>query len=293
MLFAATAAVAADFPARETADVGNKLPNNNPAWQIGIFNPLRIAVADGIELEMHPLVFLTAPNLDVRVAHLRGSTGELRLTGEYGLSFPTGGLRLQKPFGVKGDLLPSCKVAANNPNLQTWCDLAPWTLVPHVGLVLSGGIGQFAAQNGEIFELATWTIRADVAKGFPLSGQAIRPLETWAPIDVALAPSLGYTRVQVRGQWDERVLDWLRVRGELGGYFVTQPEDADRSPFTFSAYVGADLRTSTHTRVTAGVFYWNSDRHQVVVQTGADGFAEVVRQRSHEFWPTVDFIWMY
>lgn len=282
-LLFAVPAVATEFAARETADVGKPWD-----WSVGVFNPLRLAILDGVELELHPLVFLTAPNVDVRVAHLKGQPGELRLTGEYGLSLPTGGLRLAKPLGVGGDLLPSCKVANQNPALENWCDRAPWVLVPHAGLVLSGGLWTEAAR-----ERATWTVRADVAKGIHLAGHDVRPLDAWAPVDVSLAPSLGYWRAQVRGQWDQEVLRWLRLRGELAGYVTSQPADADRSPLTLSVYVGADLRTSTHTRLTAGAIYWNSDRHEVVVRKNVGGFAEVVRVRSHEFWPTLDFIWHY
>ena len=104
---------------------------------------------------------------------------------------------------------------------------------------------------------------------------------------------MGYTRGQVRGQWDERLLTWLRLRTELGLWLVTQPSDADKSPFALSAYLGADFKTTTRTRFTLGVMYWNSDAHEVVVKKGADGYAQVERVRSHAFWPTVDYIWSW
>lgn len=284
LVLLAIPAWADDFPARETADVG-------PVWtgSVGVFNPLRLAVADGVELEVHPLIFLTAPHVDVRVAHQPGAAGDIRVTGEYGLSLPTGALRLAKPLGLSGDLVPSCKVAAKDPALAGECQKAPWTLVGHAGVVVSGDVGLSA----EATPAATWTLRADVAKGLVFSGGEVRPLDAWAPVDVSLAPSLGYTRAQVRGQWDQRVLAWLRVRTEVGLWLTTQAADADRSPLAVSAYLGTDLRTSIHTRLTLGAVYWNSDRHQVVVHKGADGFAEVVRVRSHEVWPTVDFLWSF
>ena len=67
-------ALAAPRPARDTADVGKQ-----GDYSVGIFNPLRIAILDGVELEANPLVFFVAPNVNAR---FRVIGGPLRLTAE-------------------------------------------------------------------------------------------------------------------------------------------------------------------------------------------------------------------
>ena len=41
------------------------------SWSVGVFNPLRYAVTDRIELQGHPLLFFVAPHLDARFAVVR------------------------------------------------------------------------------------------------------------------------------------------------------------------------------------------------------------------------------
>lgn len=276
------AVVSADvLPARETADV-----RAGGDWSLGVFNPLRLGVKDGIELEAHPLVLLSAPHITVRVRHFSGGTGGWRLAGEYGVGVPLLSWQMVNPLGVAGDLVPSCKVADKDARQSAWCDRPGTILAPSVGLALSKGL-----LNRSGVERAVATLRADVAKGFALTGKAASPLAAWAPADVQFAPWVGQLRGRLRAGYDRALRDDLRVRAELGAYYTTQAADDDRSPWTASAYAGLDYGIGKASRLTVGAIYWNSDMHGIELGKGADGYGQVTRVRHHEVWPTVDFIW--
>ena len=284
MIWGETRAVwAAPIPARETADV---LPPG--AFEVGVLNPLRVGLPH-VELETHPLVALLAPQLDAKVPLVRAlSPGGVRVTGILGLGVPTPAWRHDKPFGLSGDLVPSCKVAARNGSLDTWCEAPGTILAAKVGASFSKGL---AMRDGQ--EKGVLTLSADVSKGFVLSGEAAAPLDAWAPVSVAMAPYLGAWRAQLQWRYDHAVSDGLRLRGEVGAYWIGRPTGEPLSRLLMSAYAGVDVRTSEHTRLTVGTMVWNADKHHRVVQTGPDGFAEVRYVRSYEVWPTVDFVWRY
>lgn len=258
-------------------------------WQVGVFNPLRIGF-DWVDIEVHPLVFLTAPHVDVKVPLTGAHPNRWQFTGQLGVSVPTLAWRLAKPFGFSGDLVPSCKVAEHDPSLSGWCQRPGWIVAPKFGLWATREFGVQGDNDG----YSALTVRGEIATGIAVSGQAAAPLDAWGPVDVQFAPAVGRTRAQVRVAYDHLAASWLRLRGEIGGYWVSRIEGMDDlSPLTASVYAGFDLRTSAHTRMTAGAMYWNVDRHQRKVTTGADGYAQVAYVRSHEVWPTVDFIWSY
>jgi hypothetical protein len=271
------------LPARETADVLS--PGQ---YAIGVFNPLRIGTFAG-ELEVHPLVMLVAPHVTLR-SQVRAAEkpGDWRWSLVSGLSLPSGAWRLAKPLGLSGDLVPSCKVAGDDPARGGSCDRPGWLLAGKLGLVASKGFVDSAGQ-----ERGMLTLRMEAAGAWTLFGQEGRPLHAWAPVEVQMAPEIGQSRSQVRVAYDHAVADFLRLRAELGGYLLSRPIDDLTSPWVASGYVGADLRTSQRTRLTLGAMYWNSDRHQREVTKGSDGFAQVEYVRTHEVWPTLDFLWQW
>lgn len=271
------------LPARETADVLSQ-----GQYAVGVFNPLRIGTVAG-EVELHPLVALVAPHVTVR-SPLRSAEkpGDWRWSLVTGLSLPTGAWRLPKPLGLAGDLVPSCKVVGDDPARGGSCDRPGWLLAGKLGLVASKGFVDAAGQ-----ERGVLTLRMEAAGAWTIFGEEARPLHAWAPVEVQLAPQIGQSRSQVRVAYDHAVADFLRLRAELGGYLLSRPIDDLTSPWVASAYLGADLRTSQRTRLTLGAMYWNSDRHQRVVSKGSDGYAQVEYVRSHEVWPTVDFLWQW
>jgi hypothetical protein len=251
-----------------------------------VLNPLRLGLGP-IELELHPLVALVAPHVDVRFPLLRApSAGALRATGLVGLALPTGGFRLAKPLGVRGDLVPSCKVTQAEPERGDSCDEPPWVVVGKLGAMASIGLD---VRDGQ--EWGVLTAKVEVAKGLNVSGDDVLPLDAWAPVNVKLAPALGQFRAELSLAYDQAVLDDLRLRLELAGYYVDR--DDTLSPWSTSLHVSADLRTSRHTRVTLGLIWWTADTHERVIDIDAEGFAHAHYIRSNEFWPTLDFLWRY
>lgn len=264
-------AFAAPRPARDTADVGKQ-----GDYSVGIFNPLRIAVLDGFELEANPLVFIVAPNLNTRIRLLGGP---LRLTAEAGLSVPTFGLRL-----LKGFFFPEWKTSTNDVG---------WMVVPRVGVLLSG----------TVLEHDVWTARTDAAFRVPLGPNSAAPLNSFlAPLDILLAAPLTGVCARLGGAYDKALGDTLRLRAEAN-LFLTGGQGnlivngssvgpiAPVSELIVTAHLGLDIAVFKQSRLTVGVLYANYDQGQSQVVRGADGFSDRVRVRSNNFLPTLDFIW--
>lgn len=271
VLLGSTLAFAQPLPARDTADVGPR-----GSWSVGVFNPLRIAVHEGLELQTHPLLFFVAPHVDARFALVRSP---LRLTAEAGLSMPTLAMRL-----VKGYLFPSWETSQNDIG---------WMLIPRAGLLLSGNV----------LAHGVWTLRADAAFRVALGPHSATPLNSFlTPLDLVLAAPLTGFRSRVGGAYDHAFNERLRLRGELNlyvtgsqGQLIVSGQDvgpiAPISPLVLTAHVGVDLAVFQHSRITAGVLWANADQGATRVVEGADGFSERVRVRSNDFLPTLDFIW--
>jgi hypothetical protein len=270
----ATAGLATPRPARDTAEVGNK-----GSWSVGIFNPLRIAVTDRVELQAHPLVFFVAPNIDVRFGIWKPQDEGLRLTAEAGLSLPTFGMRLMKGF-----FFPSWETSTNDIG---------WMLIPRFGLLLSG----------RLFEHDVWTVRADAAFRLALGPNNATPLNSFlAPLDLLLAAPL--TGFVTRGgiAYDKALGDRFRLRGELNLYVTGAQGNlivgaanvgpiAPLSSIYITSHLGLDIAVFQQSRITVGALWANYDQGATEVITRADGFSERVRVRSNNFLPTIDYIW--
>lgn len=270
-LLGGTLALADPLPARDTADVGKK-----GSWSVGVFNPLRIAVHDRVELQANPLLFFVAPHLDARFALVQS---QVRLTGEVGFSVPTFGMRL-----MKGYFFPEWASTENNIG---------WMLVPRVGLMLSG----------DAFAHDVWTLRADAAFRVALGPNSATPLNSFlVPLDLLLAAPLTGFSSRVGGAYDHAFNERLRLRGEFNLY-VTGPQGnlvvsgndvgplAELSPLIVTAHVGLDIAVFQQSRITVGVLWANADQGAMAVKTSSDGFSERVRVRSNNFLPTLDYIW--
>lgn len=277
---AAATALAAPRPARDTADVGNK-----GTYSVGVFNPLRIAFTDRVELQAHPLLFFVAPHLDVRFAILKNDfqngappTG-VRLTAEAGLLMPTLGMRLMKGF-----FFPSWSTSTNDIGFM---------LIPRVGLLVSGNL-----LTHDVI-----TFRVEGQMRIPMGPNSATPLNSFlAPLEILFAAPL--TGFLGRGglAYDHAFGDRFRLRGEVN-LFVTGAQGnltvagasqgplTELSPFIFTAQLGLDIAVFEHSRIMIGGFFANYDQGGTELRTGADGFSERVRVRSNNILPTVDFIW--
>jgi hypothetical protein len=250
VLAAAVPARAEGLSARDTADLGR-----DGAWSVGLFNPLRYALADGLELQAHPLLFFVSPNLVARVSH--GTVGGWRLAGEYGFSVPTPAMRLSQGF-----LFSSWE---RSPEKQIG-----WFVVPRAGLVASA----------DLRERDVFTARLEAAAGIPIGRNDAGPLEASPAIDVLFAPALTGWRTRLGALYDLGLSPSWRLRG----YADLWLHGAQPSNWTLDAGLGFDFAVGRSSRVTFGVMWWNGDQHAIDSETGA-------RERSNDFLPTLDFIW--
>jgi hypothetical protein len=264
LLAGAAPARAQALLARETAVVAPR-----GSYSVGVFNPLRLAITDRVELEAHGLAFLASPNVVARVSHV--DLGErLRLTGEYGLSVPTLAMRL-----LQGHLFPSW-----DHNQQQ----VGWIVAPRAGLVASRG-----DPEGHIV-----TLRVDLTVGVVLSHTDTMPLDTYAPLELLFAPVTGGYRGRVGVLYDRRLAPRWRARGYADLYLTGSGELHDPGDFplrssprvTTRVGVGVDFAPGRRrkNRVTLGVAWWNQDQHEIDPVTFA-------ARRSNEILPTADFIW--
>ncbi len=261
--------------ARDSADLAPK-----GTVRVGVFTPLSWVIREGVELEAHPLLVFVAPSVTGRFAV--GKVRGVRLLVEAGLGLPTTALRTGLPPGLQGNLTPACKVSTAEPERGDSCDLTGHVLVGRVGLAASVGDAHIS------------TLRLDGAYGALLSGERARPLDSWAPLDLLLAPVFRTTRLHAMVRHDRALHRRLRGSGELHIYRVGGVEgDGDRSLWALTAHLGLDFALTDETRITAGALYTNHDGRATDVSVGADGFAHRERVRSHRLWPTLDVIWTF
>ncbi len=263
-----------EFPrtARDTAAVGPK-----GRWSTGLFNPLKLALTDGLEIEVHPVYFFIAPNLNARFGFLQ--EGPVCVTIEAGILVPTFGMRL-----TKGYLFPTWATSKN--------DIA-WMVIPRGGIVISG----------DVREHDVWTIRADYAGRVLLDRNSAPQLESFlAPLDLLFAAPLTGFLGGFGGMYDAALGRRLRLRAAINFYVHGTGNDlivdgvsvgpvAKRDPFVFTANVGLDIAVFKHSRIALGVYFANYDQGATAVVKNSEGFGERIRVRSNNILPTLDFIW--
>lgn len=271
---------AAPRPARDTADVGN-----TGSYSVGVFNPLRIAFHNRLELEVNPIWFFVAPHLNARFAIFKdaveaGQTPQgIRLTAEAGLLMPTLGMRLMKGF-----FFPSWTTSTNDIGFM---------LIPRLEILAST----------TVLEHDVITVRAGGAVRLPLGPNNATPLNSFiAPLDILLAAPLTGFCGRAGAAYDHAFGELFRLRGEANLYVTGQQGNlmvsgvnmgsiAPINPLIFTAHLGLDIAVFTQSRVTVGVLYANYDQGATAVVTGTDGYSERIRVRSNNFLPTLDFIW--
>jgi hypothetical protein len=275
LLVALAATPAPSLPARDTARIGEL-----GRGAVGLFGPLRWALDDDLELETHPLAFALVPNLALRQAVLRGAAAPLDLTLELGLALPWSAHRLAPPLGLRGFFSPSCAVAADEPARGASCRGTGTYLVPRFALVASRGREDVT------------TLRLDAALGVRLEGERAEPIDAWPVLDLLLAPVHRGHRVRLGVRHDVALLERLRVTGELSVAHVGAGPAPGRSPWIFTAWLGADLGLTERLRASLGVIVYDADQQALAVETAADGFSRFVPVRSRDVLPTLDLVWV-
>jgi hypothetical protein len=233
--------------ARDTAEVLKKGDVN-----AGVFGPLNVGLGDGMELQTHPLVSLLSPNAVLRKRHGQFAGGAL--TGEYGLSVPTYGLRF-----LQGD-----KAGGFFPASRS----LPLLVVPRLGAVWTKACSSKAVLSA----------RGDLAVGVPF-GPVDVPSTGEGLLDLLFAPVVGSYRARLGVMYDRALLERLRLRADLQVWL----HGLERSPYSVSAGLAFDVglwryASGRSARFTAGVMVLNSDSR-------AFGGG-----RSTDFLPTLDLI---
>lgn len=207
----ALVAAAALAPARsraETApfsmDTGAVLPRGR--LEVGLFAPLRYGLSDRIEIGVHPLWFLVAPNAEVKVAW--GAPGGVALASTHGLLYPTPLMRLLSREGTGGVVPHDVRyphLLASSHHLLATAPLAGHLLTARAGISVARNLTAFDGPRfwSEVEWHLVWPRAAAWFTGF-----------AW---DVGLAaqgPVLG--RLRYRAE-----LDWFRMPG-LDGDFALE-----------------------------------------------------------------------
>jgi hypothetical protein len=260
--------------ARDTADIAAK-----NSWSVGLFNPMSFSWSNDLELQAHPVFFFMSPHLQAKISHVTGEDNAWRVSSIWGLSFPYPALISAPPLGLKSYFIPSCKVAEEEPERDEWCQNPGWIAVPKVGFMASKGMTNVV------------TLQMDLAVGVLLSGERPAPLDTYPMLDLLLAPIFNQWRAHGSIRYDYEALNWLRASVETHLYRVGDDANTDRDPWTLAVHGGVDIAVGESSRVTLGVYYWNSDQRQIDIVENSEGFAQVEPVRSHDILPTIDFIW--
>ncbi len=275
LLGAATPATALPLAARDGADLPAK-----GTMRVGIFSPLTWVIAPDLELETHPLITLIAPHLTARFR--KGSLGPARLTWEGGLSLPTPGLHIAPP-GLAGYIMPSCLVAAAEPERSGACEQGDHVLVVRGGVLASFGEGDVT------------TVRLDGAYGILMGSLRPRADDAWAPLSVLLAPVTRGSRLHAMVRHDHGLHDRVRVAAEVHLWRLGRVDEDtdDRSTLVFGAHLGLDIGLGDSTRLQLGALYTNIDNRATEEQAIDGGFVERVFVRSQNVWPTLDVVWSF
>jgi hypothetical protein len=229
---------------------------------VGVFDPLRWGVADRLEIDTHPVLdLILAPNALLRWAAVRS---RVSLTGEYGLSVPTMPMRW-----LQGYVFPSWDSGGGTIG---------WTVVPHVGFVLSTG------------ERHVFSARADTAFGVPLEHTDAEAPHLFAPFELWLAPATRGLRSRAGVAYDHAITDGLRVRGAADAYLLGNRQNAPVSPLVFALSAGVDARLAPRVRLRLGLVLYDIDTHRTVVTKDAEGYAAREHVRNRDLFPTADVI---
>ena len=77
-------------------------------WEIGLFQALRYAWSESVEVSTHPLAFFLIPNLSVKWSH--GSRNGFRIATRHSLTYPTPLLRMLSRKGIGGLISPEFNI---------------------------------------------------------------------------------------------------------------------------------------------------------------------------------------
>ena len=248
---------AQSIEARETAHV---LPFGH--WSAGLLSPVAIGLGKQVELNTMAVPWLLlSPNASIRaeLAHFSNNTV---VTSEYGLSLPAGSMYL-----LKGYLFPS--YAHTDAT-------AGFYVVPTAGLWVSTG------KNSVL------TGRLETTVGIPIGRHDVKPLDTYAPIELIYSPALNGLRERLGIGFDQSIVHWLRARGGLNLYYIGASEYPQKSPWFVSTEALVDIGLGSRVRLTVGMIWYNYDQREEVVVQNSQGKWAREKVRSNDVFPVID-----
>lgn len=231
--------------------------------RLGLLTPSAVGLTEQLELSTMAVPWLLlSPNGVLRVELARPSR-HTHITGEYGVAIPTGAMRL-----TQGYLFASNEVSGKKPG---------WFVTPSVGLRATTG------------ERTTLTGLVEATVGVPLTEPNAEPLEAWTPVDLVFAPALNRFRQRVTVLIDHPLLDWMRLRGGLHGYYVGHSPAPPRSPLVAAADVSLWVGLGRRVALSVGGIWYNADQRATEV-VKIDGRWQRRGVRSNDVYPFFDVV---
>jgi len=240
------------------------MPRGKTHWSLQ--DRSRIGLGSRLEVTTALSGWLFAsPNLGIRAGLLPPEQASRQLHAEIRLALPTPTILL-----TQGYLFPSGEGRSKK---------VPWVLVP--GFSLTWAIDLRHVQ---------WTIRSDLAYGVWLSGTVPSALETYAPIELALAPVSRSFRGDLETGLGIPALTWLDIliqfRASIVGMGALQS-----SPWIYRSKLGVQFHVGDHWALQLSASWYNYDQGRIRHENIGDGFVRNYRVRSHEVWPTIGVVW--
>jgi hypothetical protein len=153
-------------------------------------------------------------------------------------------------------------------------------LVPKAGLLVS------LWQNNAL------TLTLDFAAGIALSDDEAMPLDAHPAVDLLFAPVTHAFRFQIGLRYERDILDWLRSHAQVDFFLLGENSHQHRAPWIVRSHLGIHVAIHEHLHFSLGLMYWNSDQNQIEIDKDAQGYAQITARRSHDFFPTLDLIWL-
>ncbi len=259
--FVATHAYAQGAPAfvpdAETAPRGH--------GQVALLAPSRIGLSERVEFHTAaPGWLLLSPNGGVKIALRR--TKSWTFSGDLSAAIPTMGLR-----ATSGYLFPSNEVS--NAKIGPLLTLQ------------SGFLATYHGRGGPSSSGDRVTIVVDSA--FLLAGKAPAPLDTYAPLELLLAPATARLRVHAGAHYLLALSETLHAFFGFDGYYLGVSPAPRRSPFVGALNLGATWNLSRRVALTGGLFAYNSDQRATAIVEGPRG-PERRKVRSNDLFPLLD-----
>lgn len=257
--FVATHAYAQGAPAfvpdAETAPRGH--------GQVALLAPSRIGLSERVEFHTAaPGWLLLSPNGGVKISLRR--TKSWTFSGDLSAAIPTMGLR-----ATSGYLFPSNEVS--NAKIGPLLTLQ------------SGFLATYHGRGGPSSSGDRVTIVVDSA--FLVAGKAPAPLDTYAPLELLLAPAR--LRVHAGAHYLLALSETLHAFFGFDGYYLGASPAPRRSAFVGALNLGATWNLSRRVALTGGLFAYNSDQRATAIVEGPRG-PERRKVRSNDLFPLLD-----